>query len=65
MYKKKHPLMNTTESAEEIQVSGSFIAEFPSGEEADFTYDTDSIPVLPMKESVAYPGHPQPVKIEN
>ena len=57
--------MNTTESAEEIQVSGSFIAEFPSGEEADFTYDTDSIPVLPMKESVAYPGLPQPVKIEN
>lgn len=54
------------ESAENIQISGSFIAEFPSGDEvASFSYDTDAIQLLPLRESVVYPGLPQPVKIEN
>lgn len=64
MLKKKHPLM-TSESAD-FNISGSFIAEFPAGEEMNtFEFDPSQIMLLPLFNSVAFPGMPQPVKLEN
>ena len=64
MLKKTHRLMDQ-ESAE-IDISGSFIAEIPTGDEAN-TYDFDpgSIPVLPLYDTVAFAGLPQPIKLED
>lgn len=64
MLKKKHPL-KTTESAE-ISISGSFIAEFPSDDNINsFEFDATQITLLPLFNTVAFPGMPQPVKLEN
>ncbi len=64
MYQKKHRLMDQ-ESAE-IDISGSFIAEIPTGDEANtFEFDPGCIPLLPLYETVVSPGLPQPVKIED
>lgn len=64
MLKKKHPL-KSTESAE-INISGSFIAEFPSDENINsFEFDASHITLLPIFNSVVFPGMPQPVKLEN
>lgn len=64
MLKKKHPL-KTTESAE-ISISGSFIAEFPSDDNINsFEFDASQITLLPLFNAVAFPGMPQPVKLEN
>lgn len=53
------------ESAD-FDITGSFIAEIPGGEDAaNFEFDTNNIPILPLFDTVAFPGLPQPVKLED
>lgn len=48
----------------DIQISGSFIAELPSGDELEkFEFDPASLPVLPLSDEMVFPGLPQPVKL--
>lgn len=64
MLKKKHPLQ-TSESAD-FDISGSFIAEMPSGDEMNtFEFNPNDITLLPLFDSVAFPGLPKPLKIDN
>lgn len=64
MYKKKHRLMDQESS--EMDITGSFIAEIPTGDEANtFEFDPGCIPILPLFENVATPGLPQPIKIDD
>lgn len=52
------------ESAD-IDIAGSFIAEIPNGEDAHtFEFNPDGIPVLPLFDTVTFPGLPQPIKLE-
>ncbi len=55
-----------TAEGPEVQISGSFIAEFPTGEELEkFEFDTGSLTILPLKDEMVFPGLPQPVKLSD
>lgn len=50
----------------DFDISGSFIAEIPSSEDTtNFEFDQEDIPVLPLYDTVAFPGLPQPIKLED
>lgn len=50
----------------DFDLSGSFIAEIPSGEEAaNFEFNENAIPILPLFDTVVFPRLPQPIKLEN
>ena len=49
----------------DIHVSGSIIAEFPTEEEAGTFKFGKEIPVLPLRQSVSFPGLPSPVPVTN
>lgn len=62
MLKKKLPLMAS--EGPEVQISGSFIAEFPSGEELEkFEFDTKTLTIFTLSDEMVFPGLPQPVKL--
>lgn len=64
MQQRKHPLLNI-ESAD-FNISGSFIAEFPQGEETDlFSMEPAVLPLVPLYDNVVYPGFPQPIQLED
>ena len=53
------------ESAD-IDITGSFIAEIPTGEDANtFEFVPEGIPVLPLFDTVTFPGLPQPIKLDD
>lgn len=63
MFKKNRKMMSSESS--DIEISGSFIAELPSGDNANsFEFDEAHITMLPLYDSVAFPGMPQPVKLD-
>ncbi|MDE5883108.1 MAG: AAA family ATPase, partial [Muribaculaceae bacterium] len=49
----------------DIQVSGSIIAEFPTDEDAKTFNFGKEIPILPLRNVVAFPGMPVPVPLTN
>lgn len=62
MQKKKHP--NVAFESPEIHLEDSIITEIPTDNDMEsFYFDPSSVPVLPLKDIVAYPGMPQPVKL--
>ncbi|MDE6337647.1 MAG: LON peptidase substrate-binding domain-containing protein, partial [Muribaculaceae bacterium] len=63
MQKIKHRLMNSPKP--DIQVSGSIIAEFPTDEDAKTFNFGKEIPILPLRNVVAFPGMPVPVPLTN
>ncbi len=64
MLQKKHRLMNQ-ESAD-FEINGSFITEIPNGNEAsEFEFNPESMPILPLFDTVAFSGVPQPIKLED
>jgi len=62
MQKKKHP--NVALESPEIRLEDSIITQIPTDDDMEsFYFDPSSVPVLPLKDIVAYPGMPQPVKL--
>lgn len=55
--------MNSTKP--DIQVSGSIIAEFPTDEDAKTFNFGNEIPILPLRNAVAFPGMPIPVSLSS
>lgn len=49
----------------DVQVSGSIIAEFPTDEDAKTFNFGQEIPILPLRDVVAFPGMPIPVSLSN
>ena len=49
----------------DIRVSGSIIAEFPSEEDAGTFKFGKEIPILPLRDNIAFPGLPVPVPMSN
>lgn len=62
MQKKKH--INAEFESPEIHLEDSIITEIPADKDLEcFHFDPSSLPVLPLRDVVAYPGMPQPVKL--
>ncbi|MDE6531968.1 MAG: endopeptidase La [Muribaculaceae bacterium] len=62
---KKKPTIPHIESPE-LHLEDSIIAEIPTGSDMeDFCFDASAITVLPLKDFIAYPGMPQPIKISS
>ncbi len=49
----------------DIQMTGTVIAELPSGDLNSFSFNQEAIPVLPLADDVAFPEMPQPIKIND
>ncbi|MDE6792630.1 MAG: AAA family ATPase, partial [Muribaculaceae bacterium] len=64
MIKKK--ISGMTHEGPEIQISGSFITEFPSGDDLEkFQFEPGNLPILVLNDEMVYPTLPQPVKLQD